>query len=237
MEYFEISENIRNIWIFDLDNTLYPTTEDLFSQIGWRMREFIAVHFNLSLDEAAALQKKYYHQFGATLRGLMTYHDLDPKPFLDYIHDIDCSMLAPNPRLDAALEALPGRKIVYTNGTQSHALNVLGHLGITRHFDTIFDICDAAYIPKPDPAPYDLLIRRHGIDPNQAVMLEDTCVNLKAAAHQGMMTVWLRPPLILDAAYPPFPHLQDTDMDESACPSYVDHVIPDLVEWLESVVS
>ncbi len=227
----------RNIWIFDLDNTLYPVTNALFSQIGDRMRTFIATHYDLSLDAAEILKKKYYYQFGATLRGLMTFHDLDPQPFLDYIHDIDYSVLTPDRRLDRALDILPGRKIIFTNGTYAHAVNTLDCLGITRHFDGIFDICDAAYIPKPDPEPYDRLIRDRSIDPHRAIMIEDTCVNLKVASRQGMLTVWVRPTPSLDAFYPPSGSSRPGALDDGSLPAYVDYVTTDLSAWLESVVA
>lgn len=179
-------------WIFDLDNTLYPATTNLFAQIDVRMKRFIAEALNLGLDEAFKLQKKYYHAYGTSLRGLTLHHDIDPDAFLDYVHDIDHSALNTDPALDAVLTALPGRKLIYTNGSAYHAESVVKRLGVARHFDDIFDIRAGDYIPKPDPAAYAAMIERHGVRPDRAAMFEDSHKNLKPAADLGMVTVWVR---------------------------------------------
>ena len=80
-------------WIFDLDNTLYSATIDLFSQIDERMRSYIAAFLGLPIDNAYALQKQYFREYGTSLRGLMHVHGMEPKPFLDHVHNIDVSVL------------------------------------------------------------------------------------------------------------------------------------------------
>ena len=179
-------------WIFDLDNTLYPANSDLFSQIDSKMKVFISRAFDLQPVDAVKLQKQYYHEFGTTLRGLMINHDIDPDIFLSYVHDIDHSVLRPDPTLDTTLKNLPGRKYVYTNGSARHAAAVLHQLGITHHFTGIFDIRAGDYIPKPDPGSYTDFITRHSIAPKRAVMFEDSHKNLKPAANLGMITVFVR---------------------------------------------
>jgi putative hydrolase of the HAD superfamily len=212
-------------WVFDLDNTLYPASSSLFPQIDVRMRRFIAERLGLGLDEAFALQKRYYRQFGTTLRGLMLCNAIEPAAFLDYVHDIDCTVLDEAPRLDAVLARLPGRKLVFTNGSERHAVNVLGRLGIARHFEAIFDIAAAGYVPKPDPSTYDLMLGRHAVAAGAAAMVEDIHRNLIPAAAVGMTTVWVRQDDHPDAALEGEP----TDL------GHVHHVTDDLVEWLESV--
>jgi putative hydrolase of the HAD superfamily len=179
-------------WIFDLDNTLYPASCNLFDQIHRRMGEFIAGLLGVDLEEAKRLQKIYFREHGTTLRGLMTVHGIDPAAFLDHVHRIDLSPVPRDAALAAALAALPGRKLVFTNGTVRHAENILSHLGIAGHFAGIFDIAACGYVPKPDPAGYAELVRRHAIDPSRAVMIEDMAKNLAPAAALGMTTVWLR---------------------------------------------
>jgi putative hydrolase of the HAD superfamily len=179
-------------WIFDLDNTLYPASCNLFDQIHRRMGEFIAGLLGVDLEEAKRLQKIYFREHGTTLRGLMTVHGIDPAAFLDHVHRIDLSPVPRDAALVAALAALPGRKLVFTNGTVRHAENILSHLGIAGHFAGIFDIAACGYVPKPDPAGYAELVRRHAIDPSRAVMIEDMAKNLAPAAALGMTTVWLR---------------------------------------------
>jgi putative hydrolase of the HAD superfamily len=178
-------------WIFDLDNTLYPATADVFPQIDKRMKAFIGELLKLSPEDAFKLQKEYYWTYGTTLRGLMINHKIEPDAFLEYVHDIDHSALTHSAELDAVLAQLPGRKIIYTNGSERHARNVLDKLGVARHFNDIFDIRASDYIPKPDPVPYSTLVKRHAITPARAIMFEDIHRNLKPAADLGMETVWV----------------------------------------------
>jgi putative hydrolase of the HAD superfamily len=212
-------------WVFDLDNTLYPASCSLFPQIDVRMRQFIAETLHLALDEAFALQKRYYHQYGTTLRGLMLVHGMEPSAFLAYVHDIDCGVLSPAPRLEAALARLPGRKLIFTNGSERHAVNVLERLGLSAHFEGIFDIRAADYLPKPNAESYALMAKRHAIAPKRAAMFEDIPRNLLPAAEAGMTTVWVR-----EDGHAHWPVTAGEEF------GYVDHITDDLAGWLERVV-
>lgn len=208
-------------WIFDLDNTLYPARSNLFVQVSARMTSFIQTRFGLDADPARALQRDLFRRHGTTLRGLMTEHGVDPGGFLDYVHDIDVTPVDPSPRLDALLAGLPGRKLVFTNGSVPHAERVMTRLGVARHFESVFDIVAAAYVPKPDPRPYAQLVESAGIAPHGAVMVEDMAKNLAPAAALGMRTVWLR---------------SDHDWaSDGAGEDHVHHVAEDLVAFLESL--
>ena len=211
-------------WVFDLDNTLYPASCSLFPQIDLRMRHFIAEALNISPDDAFVLQKQYYREFGTTLRGLMLRHGIEPTVFLAYVHDIDCSVLAPSPRLDLALGNLPGRKIIFTNGSERHALNVLDRLGLTRHFSAVFDIRAAGYIPKPHAESYARLARRHAVEARRAAMFEDIARNLAPAAQAGMTTVW-----VCEDGHSRWSTGEPDDL------SHVHHVTDDLAGWLAEV--
>ena len=178
-------------WIFDLDNTLYPASSNLFAQIDAKMKDFIAQAFDIPVEDAYKLQKKYYHEYGTTLRGLMVNDGIDPDIFLSYVHNIDHSVLNPDKALDRALDSLCGQKFIYTNGSAKHATAVTNQLGISHHFAAIFDISASDYIPKPDPASYANFVARHAIAPNRAVMFEDSHKNLKPAADLGMTTVFV----------------------------------------------
>jgi putative hydrolase of the HAD superfamily len=179
-------------WVFDLDNTLYPASSSLFPQIHKRMGQYIARTLQIDAQTADTLQRKYYREHGTTLRGLMLMHSIEPDDFLAYVHEIDCTVLPPAPRLDAALALIPGRKIVFTNGSAKHAENVLTQLDIDHHFEGVFDIKAADYVPKPAMETYRKMVDRFAIDPNGAVMFEDLAHNLTAAAELGMTTVWVR---------------------------------------------
>ena len=181
-------------WIFDLDNTLYPVSCRLFDQIHARMTRFIAARFDLSPEAALARQKVYFREHGTTLRGLMVVDRIDPSEFLAFVHDIDLTCVPPDPVLVAALAALPGRKIVHTNGSRRHAERLLDHLGIAGSFCGILDIEAAGYEPKPALAGYLELLKRHDVTPGTALMVEDIARNLIPAAALGMTTAWVRNP-------------------------------------------
>ena len=177
------------VWIFDLDNTLYPATCNLFAQVDHRMGEFIARYLGVPYPQARHLQKTYYRQFGTTLYGLMKVHNLEPGEFLDYVHDIDLSVVDPHPELGAALDQLPGRKLIFTNGSRRHAENVAGKLGILDRFEDICDIAACEYVPKPDRDAFERMACLHGVDMPRAAMFEDMPHNLEAPHALGMATV------------------------------------------------
>ncbi|WP_428407357.1 pyrimidine 5'-nucleotidase [Hyphococcus sp.] len=186
-----MSPDLRHVesWVFDLDNTLYSAECKLFAQIDARMTAFIRDRLSMGHWEARRLQKAYYVEYGTTMSGLMTKHDVCPDEFLEYVHDIDVSAITENHSLDAALRALPGRKFIFTNGSVRHAENVAGALGVLHHFDEIFDIKAAGYAPKPRREPYEKFLASHDIDPAGAVMFEDIVQNLEAPHALGMTTV------------------------------------------------
>jgi putative hydrolase of the HAD superfamily len=176
-------------WIFDLDNTLYPAQCRLFDQVERRIGLYIEQLLNLDREAARALQKQYFREHTTTLKGLMVNHGVDPGHFLDFVHQIDVTGVATDTALDGALEALPGKKLIYTNGSVAHARNVMSRLGINRHFNEIFDIAAGDYDPKPSAESFARLIETHGIVPKRAVFLDDMPRNLKPAADLGMTTV------------------------------------------------
>lgn len=216
-------------WIFDLDNTLYPASSNLFAQVDVRITDFIARNLGLPSELARAKQKDYYLRYGTSLRGMMLEHGMDPADFLAYVHDIDVTPVAPSPGLDGALEQLPGRKLIYTNGSVRHAENVLTRLGIARHFQGIFDIVAADYLPKPDPRPYLEMVARFGIDTPRAAFVEDLHRNLAPAADLGMTTVWVRDDN-------PFSHPENLGRSDAAPVAHpgghVHHIVTDLEQWL-----
>src|SRR5215470_2006695 len=177
-------------WIFDLDNTLYPVSCRLFDQIHARMTRFIAERLELTPEAALTVQKTYFREHGTTLRGLMNVNRIDPEDFLAFVHEVDVSGVPRDAVLVAALAALPGRKIVHTNGSRGHAERLLDHLGIAASFCGIIDIAIAGYEPKPGLAGYHALLQRHQVNPATALMVEDMAKNLAPAAALGMTTAW-----------------------------------------------
>ena len=177
-------------WVFDLDNTLYPRECNLFAQIDILISNYMVSVTQLPFDEARALQKTYYRDFGTTLNGLMQRHEVDPDHFLNTVHAIDYSPVAAHAELVDAIRALPGRKFILTNGDVGHARSVLGRLGKADDlFEDIFDIRAMKYTPKPLPEAYESFFAKHGIDARQAAMFDDLEKNLLVPHERGMTTV------------------------------------------------
>ncbi len=179
-------------WVFDLDNTLYPSECNLFAQVDQRMGAYVAKYLGVPEPYARHLQKSYYRQFGTTLSGLMAIHKMEPKGFLDYVHDIDLSVVPPSPELRQAIEQLPGRKLIFTNGTHAHAERVAERIGILDLFDGICDIVACDYQPKPGADAFATFVGRHAIDAPHTAMFEDMPQNLEVPHALGMTTVLIR---------------------------------------------
>ncbi len=176
-------------WVFDLDNTLYPSHCNLFAQMDVRITHYVMQVIDKEFDEARKWQKHYYREYGTTLRGLMSEHGVDPQHYLDDVHDIDYSSIPANRELGKLIEALPGRKHIFTNGDVPHAERTLAALEIEESFDRIFDITHADFVPKPERGPYDTFLENHDINPKSAAMFEDLPRNLEVPKEMGMSTV------------------------------------------------
>jgi putative hydrolase of the HAD superfamily len=218
----------KRTWIFDLDNTLYPAECNLFAQVDQRMGEFIAKQLGVPFDYARHLQKSYYRQFGTTLAGLMRVHKMNPEPFLDYVHDIDVSVVPDAPDLRAAIERLPGRKLIFTNGSRVHAERVAGKLGVLDLFEGISDIASCGYEPKPSAAAFDSMIKHHGVDSATAAMFEDMPQNLEVPHQLGMATV------LIHSTYMDHPIQRDM-RNWSDLPEHVHHLTDDLTAFLQMI--
>ena len=178
-------------WLFDLDNTLYSGKTKVFEQIDKKMSKYISKKLNVDINEAKKIQKSYFYQYDTTLRGLVKNHKIDAEDFLDFVHDINIDFLKQDLDLAKELEKLDGKKIIFTNGSKKHAINITQKLGVDKYFDDIFDIVESDFIPKPSIQPYKKLIEKHKIDPNLCVFVEDIARNLKPAYEMGMKTVWI----------------------------------------------
>ncbi len=206
-------------WVFDLDNTLYPASCRLFDQMHVKMGAYVMRRFGVEYDEAKRIQHDLYLRHGTTLRGLMVEHGEQPEGFLKEVHDIDYSSVPDSPALAAALERLPGRKLVFTAGTAGHAKRAMARLGVTHLFDGIYDILDAGHVPKPAREPYERFVSLHAVVPSQTMFFEDIARNLVVPHAMGMATVLVTS----DDGYD-----HETDGDGL----YIHHVTGDLPEFL-----
>jgi putative hydrolase of the HAD superfamily len=200
-------------WVFDLDNTLYSTPL-LYDAVGERMTAYIARALAISDAEALVLRERYFDDYGATVVGLSRHHAMDAHDFLAHVHDVDYSVLDPDPELGALIEQLPGRKIVFTNGGGGHGQRALAQLAIAHCFELVFDIEAAGLAPKPQHAAYERLIAACGIDPAKSALIEDSARNLEPARALGFATV------LVGAQSP-----------------HADHAAPDAKAFLRSVLS
>ncbi|MGB0505896.1 MAG: pyrimidine 5'-nucleotidase [Pikeienuella sp.] len=178
-------------WVFDLDNTLYPASARLFDQIEVKMTDYVVRTLGVERAEADKLRHDYWKNYGTTLAGLMQVHKIDPEPYLHDVHDIDVSHLTVDVGLIDAIATLPGRKIVYTNGSRGHADNVLAARGLTGLFDARYGIEDADYKPKPERAAFERVFALDGLSAHGAAMVEDDLRNLIAPREMGMRTLWV----------------------------------------------
>jgi putative hydrolase of the HAD superfamily len=179
-------------WIFDLDNTLYPACNGIFAQIEGRMTDYVMRVRGLTRPDAKVVQKNLYRRYGTTLNGLMQEDGIDAEDYLAFVHDIDLSSLVPDAALAHALAALPGRRMVFTNGCANHAGRILDRLGLTDLFETVWDIRTIAFHPKPEASGYGAIVAAGGFAPQGAAMFDDIPYNLVPARALGMTTVWLK---------------------------------------------
>ncbi|MCE8507705.1 pyrimidine 5'-nucleotidase [Ruegeria pomeroyi] len=180
-------------WVFDLDNTLYPPAMRLFDQIEVRMTAYVMEALGVTRAEADRLRAQYWRQYGTTLAGLMREHGLDPDPYLVAVHEVDMSHMTPDAALASHIRALPGRRIVYTNGSAPYAERVLAARGLSGLFDAIYGVENAGYRPKPERAAFEEVFTRDGVIPERAAMFEDDPRNLTAPHQMGMRTVHVAP--------------------------------------------
>ncbi len=214
-------------WIFDLDNTLYPASCRLFDQMHVKMSGYVMRRFGVEYAEARRIQKDLFYKHGTTLRGLMVEHGEAPEAFLDQVHDIDYSSVAEDKLLQKSLESLPGRKIIFTNGTTRHAESVMRRLGVTGQFEGVYDIVDADHIPKPAREPYDTFIARFDVDGTRAAFFEDIAKNLEVPHDLGMTTV-----LVTDKDNNDALHL-----NEGAIGDHVHHTTSHLAGFLKQLLA
>jgi len=182
--------NIKNI-LFDCDGVLYSDLEAVFGQVSRKMTEYISSKLNVDLKKAKELQTNYFHKYNTSLNGLMIHHEIDPKEFLDFVHDIDLSFLEKDTALRNELENINLRKFVFTNGSYNHVKHITTTLGIDDQFEGIFDIVDAEYHPKPEAKAFDLMVEKFKIDPKETLYIEDIAKNLSIGKERGTITAWL----------------------------------------------
>jgi putative hydrolase of the HAD superfamily len=208
-------------WIFDLDLTLYRPEANIMAQVRDRIALYVEQYFEISSEQAHTVRHDYWRKYGTTLGGLMAEHDIEPHGYLDFVHDVDMTKLRPAPELRAAIEGLPGRKLIFTNADAPYAERVLAKLELGGVFEDIFDIHRMDHVPKPALPSYHALCQELSIDPCRALFVEDSAHNLVPAKAIGMTTIWVN---------------HDVQAASSGNESHIDHEITDVTEWLSQIV-
>jgi putative hydrolase of the HAD superfamily len=209
-----------NTWIFDLDLTLYPPEADIMAQIRDRIALYVEQYFKIGSGEAHVIRHAYWQKYGTTLGGLMAEHGVDPHSYLDFVHDVDFAKLTPSPELRARIEALPGRKLIFTNADAPYAERVLAARGLEGVFEDIFDIHRMAHLPKPALPSYHALCNELDINPQTALFVEDSAHNLAPAKALGMTTIWVN---------------VSSEADSSSHEPHIDYEIADVADWLSTI--
>ena len=190
------------------------------SQVRDRIAQYVETYFKVGSEEAHHMRRSYWQKYGTTLGGLMAEHNVDPHGYLDFVHDVDMTGLMPEPGLRASIEALPGRKLIFTNADAPYAERVLTARGLEGVFEDMFDIHRMEHLPKPAPASYDALCNMLDIIPQNALFIEDSAQNLVPAKALGMTTVWIK-------------HAEEADSDGHG--DHIDYEIGDLMRWLSNI--
>ncbi len=210
-----------NVWLFDLDLTLYDPEHAIMAQVRDRIAAFVEDYFKVSSEEAHQIRYNYWRKYGTTLGGLMAEHGVEPHAYLDFVHDVDMTKLTPCARLRAGIEALPGRKLIFTNADAKYAERVLTARGLDGVFEGMFDIHQMAHRPKPEPDSYAKICATFAIEPKSTIFIEDSAHNLEPAKAMGMTTVWIN-------------HSSGTEAGSERT-TYVDHEITHVADWLHSL--
>ncbi|MGA7324187.1 MAG: pyrimidine 5'-nucleotidase [Rhodomicrobium sp.] len=208
-------------WIFDLDDTLYPSATGLYEQMRNRIVLFLAELMNSDLATASKVHRYYYKRYGATLQAVVQRHKLPPDAFLDFVHNVDLSVLSRDERLIEALAALPGKRIVFTNGPARHAEAVLAALGIDFLFEAVCHIESRGFIGKPQRRAYELLFEQHAVEPKTAAIFEDREDNLVIPHELGMRTILVEP--------------GGQHTESAPKPAHIDEITADLTAFLREL--
>lgn len=187
----------ERVWLFDLDNTLHEASPHIFPHINRAMGDYIARHLGVDRRAASQLRQHYWERYGATLRGLMRHHDVDPRHFLWHTHQFPDlpAMVVFDPAVRAMLGALPGRKLVFSNAPRHYTEQILNLTGLRRRVQSVYTVEDLRFQPKPLRGGFRRLLRAEGLDPRRCILVEDSLANLITAKALGMTTVWITPSL------------------------------------------
>ena len=176
---------------FDLDDTLYPPQNGVWSAIRERMHIYMLEKLHLPPDQAASLRRFYFETYGTTLRGLQSHYHIDAEEYLAFVHDLPIrKMVQPDPELRNLLRSLHQRKFIFTNADSAHAGRILEALELRGCFDDIIDVRRLNFHCKPEPVVYQMALELAGEScPQRCIYLDDSPRNLAPARPLGFFTI------------------------------------------------
>jgi putative hydrolase of the HAD superfamily len=210
----------------DLDDTLYPPNTGVMRALGRLIIRYMVERLDISPDDAERLKRRYYQQYGTTMRGLILNHGIDPDDYLAFVHDLPLEQyLQPNPALDAMLADIPLRKAIFTNADREHAGRVLDTLGVRHHFERIIDVRDLNFNSKPHQSAYRRILKMLDAHPHECILVDDAARNLAPARKMGIVTI-----LVSSGSSPPESPSDEADIHIADILHLADAIRP----WLTS---
>ncbi len=183
----------RRVWIFDLDNTLHDARTAIFPSMHEQINDYLKRHFGIDDAGADAMRQAFWRRYGTTMNGLMRHHGTDPRHFLRETHVFPAlaDMVIHENALRHALARLGGRKLIFSNAPRHYVEEVVRGIGVGRYFDAVYTIEDARFRGKPALQGFNVLLRKHKLDPHRCALVDDMLENLRTAHRLGMSTVWV----------------------------------------------
>src|SRR4051812_31490141 len=160
-----------------------------------QINAFLKRHFGVDDAGADAMRQGFWARYGTTMNGLIRHHGTDPRQFLRETHvfpELADRVIREN-ALKHALARLGGTKLVFSNAPRRYVEEVLRGIGLDRYFDAVYTIEDARFRGKPALHGFNVLLRKHHLDPHRCAFIDDVLENLRTAHRLGMSTVWVSP--------------------------------------------
>jgi putative hydrolase of the HAD superfamily len=191
--------------LLDLDNTLYSPHAGLLEAGDRRITEFIQRHLGLTAEEADALRRRLWHQYGTTARGLAVEYGI-PEAALcrEALESLDpAAHLQPDAQLAQTLRELGVPLYLFTNAPRTYAQRVLEALGVRPLFRGIFDLEFLQWVGKPHARAFERVLAALGLPPAALALADDHPPNLATAHRLGLVTI------AVGTACPADLHVQD----------------------------
>ncbi|KAI9361019.1 pyrimidine 5'-nucleotidase [Pilaira anomala] len=185
---------VKPIFFFDCDNCLYSKDLNVNELMKQKIQDYFVNIVGVPKAEVVQIQRRYYEQYGLSLRGLTKHHSVDPIHFdeqVDQALPLD-ELITKDNELKHMLRTLNCRKWVFTNAYKVHALRCLRLLGVENEFEgmTYTNYTVEDFNCKPEPASFLRAMKDAGVtDDTPIYFVDDSSLNIDAAQKLGWITV------------------------------------------------